>query len=254
MYLGAKVWPPNMYGARIVSEHSVGIGGGIMRRTQRGVDVARARQAWRPVTLILAVTGAVILTGAGCGQSTSATNIAAQGGGSGCPTQGVGGDTQAPLCVQPAGVSSSATNGITNPPAVSGGTPPPAASPNVGITGPVSPLISVSPTISGPISVPATPTGPNQAAPAAVPPQVTAISPASGTEGGGDSVTITGSGFTDATAVDFGGVSATMTVNSDTEITATSPRGTGTGTVDITVVTPSGESATGPADQFTYVS
>jgi hypothetical protein len=81
---------------------------------------------------------------------------------------------------------------------------------------------------------------------------VTAISPASGTEGGGDSVTITGSGFTDATAVDFGGVSATMAVNSDTEITATSPHGTGT--VDITVVTPSGVSATSPADQFAYVS
>src|SRR5215472_1788670 len=86
--------------------------GGVMRRTQRGVDVARARQAWRPVTLILAVAGAVILTGAGCGQSTSTTNIAARSSGSGCPTQDVGGDTQTPLCVTE---SSSATTGITSP-------------------------------------------------------------------------------------------------------------------------------------------
>jgi hypothetical protein len=43
-----------------------------------------------------------------------------------------------------------------------------------------------------------------------------------------------------------------MTVGSDIEITATSPPGTGT--VDITVITSNGTSATGPADQFTYVS
>jgi len=43
-----------------------------------------------------------------------------------------------------------------------------------------------------------------------------------------------------------------MTVDSDTEITATSPPGTGT--VDITVISPDGDSATGPADQYTYVS
>jgi len=79
---------------------------------------------------------------------------------------------------------------------------------------------------------------------------VTAISPATGTGAGGDSVTITGSGFTGATAVDFGGVSAVMTANSDTEITATSPPGSGT--VDVTVATPSGTSATSAADQFTY--
>jgi hypothetical protein len=79
---------------------------------------------------------------------------------------------------------------------------------------------------------------------------VTGISPASGNSGGGDSVTITGSGFTGATAVDFGGVSAVMQVNSDTQITATSPPGSGT--VDVTVMTPNGASATGPADQFGY--
>jgi hypothetical protein len=80
--------------------------------------------------------------------------------------------------------------------------------------------------------------------------QVIAVSPASGSADGGDSVTITGSGFTDATEVDFGGASAQMTVDSDTEITATSPPGSGT--VDVTVVTPAGTSATSPADQFSY--
>ena len=81
-------------------------------------------------------------------------------------------------------------------------------------------------------------------------PQVTAISPASGSALGGDIVTITGSGFTSATAVDFGSVSARMTVDSDTEITATSPPGNGT--VDVTVVTAVGTSSTSPADQFSY--
>jgi hypothetical protein len=40
------------------------------------------------------------------------------------------------------------------------------------------------------------------------------------------------------------------TVVSDTEITAASPPGSGT--VDVTVVTPTGTSATGPADLFSY--
>ena len=64
-------------------------------------------------------------------------------------------------------------------------------------------------------------------------------------------MTITGTGFTGATAVDFGTTPATdVTVVSDTTITADSPAGTGT--VDVTVTTPAGASATSPADQFTY--
>lgn len=83
--------------------------------------------------------------------------------------------------------------------------------------------------------------------------QVTAISPASGSALGGDSVTITGSGFTGATAVDFGNASAPQeTVDSDTQITATTPPGNGT--VDVTVVTPIGTSSPSPADQFSYQS
>ena len=83
-------------------------------------------------------------------------------------------------------------------------------------------------------------------------PTVTGISPTSGPLGGGTSVAITGTGFTGATAVNFGSTAATsFTINSDTSITAVSPAGSA-GTVDITVTTTGGTSATGSADQFTY--
>ncbi|WP_297417468.1 chitobiase/beta-hexosaminidase C-terminal domain-containing protein [Clostridium sp.] len=83
------------------------------------------------------------------------------------------------------------------------------------------------------------------------PPTVTGISPSSGPTTGGTTVTITGTGFTGATAVKFGSTDAAYTVNSDTQITATAPAGS-PGVADITVVTSGGTSATGSADQFTY--
>ena len=88
-------------------------------------------------------------------------------------------------------------------------------------------------------------------------PTVTGISPTSGSTSGstsgGTSVTVSGSNFTGATAVKFGTVAATsFTVNSASSITATSPAGSGT--LDVTVTTPSGTSPTGSADQFTYTS
>jgi len=84
-------------------------------------------------------------------------------------------------------------------------------------------------------------------------PHVTAVSPGLGVFMGGTAVTITGSGFTGATEVDFGRAKAPrMTVDSDSEITATSPSGAPSGRVDVTVVTPKGTSATSPADQFRY--
>jgi alpha-tubulin suppressor-like RCC1 family protein len=87
---------------------------------------------------------------------------------------------------------------------------------------------------------------------AAVPrPVLSAISPSRGTPAGGTSVTLTGSNFSEVTAVKFGSDNAaSFTVNSDTSITAVSPPGTGT--VDVTVTTPEGTSAGISADQFTY--
>ncbi len=83
------------------------------------------------------------------------------------------------------------------------------------------------------------------------PPTVVSVSPSSGPTSGGTSVTITGTNFTGASAVDFGSTAATgVVVNSATSITATAPAGTGT--VDVTVTTPGGTSATGSADQFAY--
>ena len=83
-------------------------------------------------------------------------------------------------------------------------------------------------------------------------PTVTGVSPQTGSPSGGTTVTISGSGFTNASAVSFGGAAATgFTVDSGTQITATAPAGTGT--VDVTVTTPAGTSATSGADQFTYV-
>jgi hypothetical protein len=84
------------------------------------------------------------------------------------------------------------------------------------------------------------------------PPTVTGVSPNTGTAAGGNSVTITGTGFTTASAVYFGGVEApSFTVNSDGSITASAPAGTA-GTVDVTVANFGGTSAIGLADQFTY--
>ena len=81
---------------------------------------------------------------------------------------------------------------------------------------------------------------------------MTSISPTSGTTVGGTTITINGTNFTGATAVNFGAsAAASFTINSVTSITATSPAGSGT--VDITVTTLDGTSSIGVADQYTYV-
>jgi hypothetical protein len=83
-------------------------------------------------------------------------------------------------------------------------------------------------------------------------PAVDGISPTGGPASGGTVVTITGCGFTGATAVQFGATPATtFTVNSDTQMHATSPAHAA-GTVDVTVTTPLGTSPTSSADQFSY--
>jgi hypothetical protein len=83
-------------------------------------------------------------------------------------------------------------------------------------------------------------------------PAVTGVNPTSGPTAGGTTVTITGTNFTGATAVNFGQNNpASFTATSDTSITATSPAGTGT--VDITVTVPgAGTSTTNTNDHYTY--
>lgn len=80
-------------------------------------------------------------------------------------------------------------------------------------------------------------------------PAVTAVAPATGTAG--TVVTITGTAFTGASAVSFGGVAASaFTVVDDTTITATVPAGTGE--VDVRVTGDGLESDAVAADRFTY--
>jgi hypothetical protein len=85
------------------------------------------------------------------------------------------------------------------------------------------------------------------------PPTVMAINPTTGPKAGGTVVTITGTNFVvGATTVAFGGSAGTnVTCASITQCTATSP--SGSGTVDVTVTTAGGTSATSTADRFTYL-
>jgi len=82
-------------------------------------------------------------------------------------------------------------------------------------------------------------------------PTIKSLSAKSGPGAGGTSVTITGTGFEEASAVAFGATGAAeFTVNSSTSITAVSPAGAGA--VDVTVTTPGGVSATSKKDLFDY--
>ncbi|MGN6869636.1 MAG: beta strand repeat-containing protein [Solirubrobacteraceae bacterium] len=90
-----------------------------------------------------------------------------------------------------------------------------------------------------------------QVSPAAAP-TVSAVSPAAGPTAGGTSVTLTGTNFTNASAVKFGSAGASsFTVDSPTRITAVAPPQAG-GAVDIRVATPGGTSAASAADQYTF--
>ncbi len=105
---------------------------------------------------------------------------------------------------------------------------------------------STSPSNASSVS-PGTPSG---GAPSPV--SVRALTPSSGTAGGGDTVQISGTDFTGATTVYFGSnASSDFNVTSDSTISAVAP--VGAGSVDVRVVTPAGTSDTGSADRFTYV-
>ena len=67
-------------------------------------------------------------------------------------------------------------------------------------------------------------------------PVITSVVPSSGRVTGGNTVTLTGSGFTGATAVKFATFTATFAVVSPTQLTAVAPPGS-LGTVNITVTT-----------------
>jgi uncharacterized protein YjbI with pentapeptide repeats len=106
------------------------------------------------------------------------------------------------------------------------GTSPPTAAGTVGVT----------------VTTPATPG-----------PEVTGINPPYGSMAGGDTVTVTGRGFTGATDVGFGTVAASnLAVASDTDLTVTSPPAPAGTVVDVTVTTPAGTSPTTPAALFFY--
>ena len=81
---------------------------------------------------------------------------------------------------------------------------------------------------------------------------MSSVSPASGPTAGDTNVTITGTNLAGATAINFGANAATnVSVVNATTVTATSPAGSA-GTVDVTVTTPGGTSATSAADHYTY--
>lgn len=83
-------------------------------------------------------------------------------------------------------------------------------------------------------------------------PTITKVSPSSGPVPGGNTVSISGSGFTNATAVAFGSTIATsFTVVSDSTINAVVPSGPSAGgTVSVLVAGPGGTSAAGTT--YTY--
>ena len=71
--------------------------------------------------------------------------------------------------------------------------------------------------------------------------RISSIAPVTGPLAGGTTVTLTGTGFTGATAVRFGTTDATgLTVVSATEVTVVTPAATIAGAVDVSITTPAG--------------
>jgi alpha-tubulin suppressor-like RCC1 family protein len=111
---------------------------------------------------------------------------------------------------------------------------------------------TVAVTVTTPVSTSATGAGDSFAY--VPPPTLTRVKANKGPADGGTSLTISGSNFSGATAVDFGSSPASsFTVNSASSITAESPAAS-SGTVDISVTTPSGTSAISTRDHFKFES
>jgi alpha-tubulin suppressor-like RCC1 family protein len=84
------------------------------------------------------------------------------------------------------------------------------------------------------------------------PPVIEKVLPNKGPSAGGTSVTIRGSGFENASAVDFGSVAVTSFERNDTAIVVSAPPGIAATTVDVTVTSPSGTSAASSKYHFKY--
>ena len=122
------------------------------------------------------------------------------------------------------------------------------------LTTPADPIATGQATLGVTVTSPAGtgPTSPADEYTFVVAPVITSISPTVGPITGGTTVTITGIGFTGETSMSFGGIPVFPASVSDTSITVTAPAGETTETVDLTVTTVGGTSATSSADQFTY--
>ena len=164
------------------------------------------------------------------GSSVPATSMAATPSGNGywvLTADGV---------VHPFGKAANYGSPATGPVAASSGTT--GSSTSGSTSGGTSPSVSITTT---PVSSPASSSV-----------SVKALAPSSGTTGGGTTVQISGSGFSGATAVEFGpNASSDFSVTSPTTITAVAP--VGAGSVDVSVMTPGGTSSQTDADQFRYV-
>ncbi len=89
------------------------------------------------------------------------------------------------------------------------------------------------------------------AAPALADPVVTGVNPNHGPPAGGNLVTITGTGLTGTSEVDFGSASATPSLTTPTTVTVNAPAGT-PGPVHVTVIAIGVRSAATGADLYTY--
>ena len=129
-----------------------------------------------------------------------------------------------------------------------------------GVSCTASSCTATSPAGSGTVNVTVTTAGGTSAASsadqftyqAAAPPPapvLTGVSPSTGPAAGGTAVTVTGSNLSGG-SVAFGGVAASGVSCTASSCTATSPAGSGT--VNVTVTTAGGTSATSAADEFTY--
>lgn len=83
-------------------------------------------------------------------------------------------------------------------------------------------------------------------------PTVTTVSPFFGSTAGSNIIFITGKGFSNFSAVNFGGTPGTSCSGSATLLTCTTPAGSA-GITNVTVTTPGGTSPTGSANRFNYM-